>query len=460
LVTTATIATAKVPAVTGATFADDTVTLTGTSAAGSIVFVYEGLALVGQVLADSTGEWSMTGAAALGAFHSYGVAAVDADGDVRQSTSDYVPTATPVPPPVKPTDPPPVTPTDPPTDGSFIYVVAGDSPATIQSKLNSLQVGGTLVFQGNTTFDLRGTTITGKSGVTILADGVVNIVNGPGAGTSGAFDFSNMSDWTIRGRAPGQGFVFDGSLVNAVRARDWAVGNCTFNNQSSNGYDGSAIRMNNGSFGTVINNDFNNVQGNVLGMYSIDNITFDGNHFTDCRQPISIQEPSNADRSLGRNILITRNVFLGTERAAIEVGPSSAGAEYFSNLTVSDNFFDDFNNSGGAGTLLPISLVGHAAENTTVTGNFIRRGPTDAGEIAVAIEMAGSGDISNNTIVNFAFAILAYESGWNAHDNSVYNDGSSPFFGVGNNGRGTGTLGALNILSEVSVPSQPERSAW
>jgi hypothetical protein len=345
--------------------------------------------------------------------------------------------------------------------GDATHVIAGDSAATIQSKLNALQPGGTLVFQGNTTYDFQGTTITGKSGVTVWADGPVNIVNAPGAGTNGAFDFSGQSDWTIRGRAPGEGFVFDRSLVNATGASRWAVGDSTFNYQDSNGYDGSAIRMNGASFGTVINNDFDSAGGNVLGMYNLDNITFDGNHFVNCYQPISIQEPTTTDYSLGRNIVMTRNVFLGTQRAAIEVGPASTGSEYFSGLTVDNNFFDDSNNIGGPGTLLPISLVGQSAENTTVTNNFIRRGPADAGEIGVAIEMTGSGDVSNNTISNFAYAALAYQSAWNFHDNAVYNDGSSPYFGFANNGSGSGTFGPVTTLtSPPAVPNQPTRTSW
>jgi hypothetical protein len=344
-------------------------------------------------------------------------------------------------------------------DGSLTHVVAGDSVATIQSKLNALRPGGTLVFEGNTTFDFHGTTITGKSDVTILADGPVNIVNAPGAGTNGAFDFSGQSDWTIRGRAPGEGFVFDRSLINATEAKNWAVGDATFNHQASNGYDGSAIRMNGASFGTVADNDFNTAQGNVLGMYNLDNITIDGNHFTDCWEPISIQEPANADHSLGRNIAITNNVFLGTQRAAIEAGPSPNGAEYFSNLTVSGNFFDNFNDLGGAGTLLPISLVGQAAENTTVTNNYISRGPNDAGDIGVAIEMTGTGDVSNNTIANFAYAALTYQSGWNVHDNAVYNDGSSPYYGFANNGSGSGNFGSETTLNALVTPVLPTRSS-
>ena len=39
------------------------------------------------------------------------------------------------------------------------------------------------------------------------ADGVVTINGAPGARSAGAFDFGGMLSWTIRGRAPGQGFV-------------------------------------------------------------------------------------------------------------------------------------------------------------------------------------------------------------------------------------------------------------
>jgi hypothetical protein len=345
--------------------------------------------------------------------------------------------------------------------GPITDVLASDSPATIQSKLNALQAGGVLMFHGGTTYDFKGTTIIGKSGVTISTDGAVNIINAPGAGTGGAFDFSGKTDWTIRGKAPGQGFVFDRSLVNADNASHWAVGNCTFNNQAGNGYNGSAIRMNGASFATVINNDFNGVGGNVLGMYNLDNITFDGNHFTSCWEPISIQEPTSADKNLGRNIVFERNVFIGTQRAAIEVGPASSGAEYLSGLVVNNNYFDNFNNLGGPGTLLPVSLVGQASENTTITNNFIRRGPADAGDVGVAIEMTGTGNVSNNTIWNFTYAALTYQSGWNVHDNTVYNDGSSPYYGFANNGTGSGVSGPENVTSGApAVPGQPTRVSW
>ncbi len=344
--------------------------------------------------------------------------------------------------------------------GAITYVLPGDSTSTIQSKLNSVQPGNTLMFTSGA-YDFGGTTITGKSGVTLWADGQVVIDNAPAAGTSGAFDFSGQSNWTIGGDAPGQGFVFQGSLINATNAINWAIGNSQFNNETSNGFDGSAIRMNGASFGTIINNDFTGVGGNVLGMYNLNNITIDGNHFTNTFEPISIQEPTTDDASLGNNIVIERNVFIGTQRAAVEIGPASSGSEHFSGLVISNNYFDNFNNTAGEGTLLAISAVGQSSQNTTITNNFINRGSSDGGDIGVAIEMTGTGTVSGNTIANFSYAALTYQSGWNVSGNTVYNDGASPYFGFANNGSGTGTFGPETELSGLPAPPAiPTRLAW
>src|SRR5262249_20172069 len=137
----------------------------------------------------------------------------------------------------------------------------------VQAKLNSVPSGGRLVIPaGMTVGALRG-----KSGVTVEADGAVMV--------DGNWDFSGLTGWTVRGKAPGQGFVFQRARIDATGASQFAVGNNVFTGQPSNGFDGSAIQMNGASFGTVINNDFTNAQGNVLGMYNLDNVTFDGNHF-------------------------------------------------------------------------------------------------------------------------------------------------------------------------------------
>lgn len=346
--------------------------------------------------------------------------------------------------------------------GQITYVLPGDNAATIQSKLSSIQPGNSLVFVGGATYDFGGVSMVGKSGITVWADGQVIIKNAPGTGTHGAFNFSGQTDWTIGGKAPGQGFVLNGSLIDATNAGgNWAIGNCQFNNQQSNGYDGAAIRMDGASSGTIINNDFTAVGGNVLGMYNLNNIVIDGNHFTNCVEPISIQEPTNANTSLGHDIVIQRNVFLGTQRAAIEVGPASSGSEYFSGLVVNNNYFDNFNNTAGPGTLLAISLVGQSSQNSTITNNFIRRGPADAGEVGVAIEMTGTGVVAGNTIANFSYAALTYQSGWNVHDNTIYNDVSSPYFGFANNGSGSGSFGPETVLTGLPpTPAMPARLAW
>lgn len=345
--------------------------------------------------------------------------------------------------------------------GTVTYVQQGDSAATIQAKIDSVQPGGSLVFESGT-YDFGGATIVGKSGVTVWADGHVVIDNAPGAGSGGAFDFSGQSDWTIGGNAPGNGFVFNGSLVNATNASGgWIIGNCIFNNQQSNGFDGSAIRMNGASFGTIINNEFNGASGNVIGMYNLDHITIDGNYFLNCFQPISIQGPTTSDTAFGHDIVIERNVFLGTQRVAVEIGPATSGSEYFSGLIINDNYFDDFKNTVGEGTLLAISVVGQSSENTTITNNYIGRGPTNSGEVGVAIEMTGTGHVSGNTIVNFSYAVLTYQSGWNVYDNVVRNDGSSPYYGFANNGAGSGVFAAS--LETAGLPANraiPSRVSW
>jgi hypothetical protein len=140
--------------------------------------------------------------------------------------------------------------------GDIIMVDSSDTIAAIQTKLNSIPTGGTLAFPANSTFNFNGRTVRAKSGITVLANGPVTINGAPGPGTAGAFDFGGMSNWTVRGKAPGQGFVFDGTLVNADSSTNGAVGCCIFNNAAANGLNGSAIRMTGASSLLVINNDF------------------------------------------------------------------------------------------------------------------------------------------------------------------------------------------------------------
>lgn len=86
--------------------------------------------------------------------------------------------------------------------GSITYVQQNDNAATIQAKINSVQSGSSLAFESGTC-DFAGATIAGKSGPVVIN-------NAPGAGSSGGFDFSGRTDWTIGGNSPGNGFIFNG----------------------------------------------------------------------------------------------------------------------------------------------------------------------------------------------------------------------------------------------------------
>jgi hypothetical protein len=339
-------------------------------------------------------------------------------------------------------------------DGKGRVLYQSSAPGDdVQAKLNSVPSGGSLVIPAGVTVGA----LRGKSGVTIESDGAVTV--------NGNWDFSGLGGWTVRGKAPGQGFVFQGVRIDATGASRFAVGNNVFTGQPSNGFDGSAIKMNGASFGTVINNDFTSAQGNVLGVYNLDNMTFDGNHFTNCWQPFSIQTPAPPNPSFGRNIVIQRNVFLGTQRAAIEVGPNATGWEYFSGIVVDNNYFDSFNNAGGsnADALLAISLVGQASINTTVTNNFIRLGPKNAGS-GVAIEVTGTGLTKNNVIWGWRFAGFTYQNGWTVRDNVQYQVATQWYANTSNTPVGTvynGTFANNQMIGmEPADPGWPARIPW
>ena len=339
----------------------------------------------------------------------------------------------------------------PATAGNAVVVAPSDTIAAIQAKVNSVPAGGTLEFPANSVFNFNSHTVRGKPGITVLAKGPVIINGAPGPATAGAFDFGGMSSWTLRGRAPGQGFVFNNTLVNADGSKQGAVGHCVFNNVASNGLNGSAIRMTGASFLLVINNDFNGCQGNVLGQYDWDNIRLDGNHFTNCWQPLSINQ--GTDRTRGRNIQFIRNIVSGERRAGFETGGdvSDGGpGQHFHNLLIDNNWFVDLGAfvPNGAG---PLSIVARANTGTKVTNNFFRLGPINAKAYSEAIEIYGPVEVSGNLIEDFATPFAVYGSGWTIHDNNLFNCGDPPA-GSGSNNR---KLGA-----RPTDPPQPVRIAW
>jgi hypothetical protein len=330
------------------------------------------------------------------------------------------------------------------TAGNAVAVAPSDTIVAIQAKLNSVPAGGTLEFPANSAFNFNGQTVRGKSGITVLAKGPVTIDGAPGPGTAGAFDFGGMSSWTLRGRAPGQGFVFNNTLVNADGSKQGAVGHCVFNNVASNDLNGSAIRMTDASFLLVINNDFNSVQGNCLAQYNWDNITVDGNHFTNCGQPISVAQAN--DTSRGRNIKLVRNVVSAQHRSGFEmIGDGVDG--YLSNLLIDNNWFVGIVEQPATG---PVSIVVRRQVGTKITNNFFRLGPIILA-YSEAIEIVGPVEVSGNLIEDFVSPFAVYGSGWNIHDNNLFNCGAPPA-GSGPNNRKLGT--------RPTDPPQPTRIAW
>jgi hypothetical protein len=346
------------------------------------------------------------------------------------------------------------TPPSTPTVGNVVMVDPSDTIVAIQTKLNSVPAGGTLAFPGGSSFDFNGRTVRAKSGITILANGRVTINGASGPGTAGAFDFGGMSNWTIRGKAPGEGFLFNGTLVNADNATNGAIGCCLFSNTAANGLNGSAIRMTGASSLLVINNDFFHCGGNILGQYDWDNVTVDGNHFTgqpgQIAQLASIDNGTNPHR--GRNIVFTRNIYQNVQRTGIETGgdDDNGDGQVFTNLVIDNNWFVDLVFPPGDGAP-PVSVVARGAKGLKITNNYFRRGNAKPGQYTEAIETASKIDlpeISGNLISGFTKPFATYALGANIHDNKVFA------------ARNPVPAGNMVLATRPPDPQQPQRIDW
>ena len=332
-------------------------------------------------------------------------------------------------------------------------VNAGASIDALQNAVNAWTSGSLVLSAGG--YNFGGRSLRLKNNIVLWADGICTINGAPGAGSAGAFDGSSLSGWTIAGNAPGQGFVLNGSMVNATSASNFVVACVIFNNQPSNGYDGSCVRLGSARNGVIVNCDFNNAQGNNLGMYSMSEINLDGGHFDGCRQPISYQ--FSTDGSNGNNMAVQRNTFERTTRACMEMGPDAQKQQKMNGLKVIGNWFDDFNPDQGTndqGASLPISLVATGATNSTCTDNFVRRGdrPLAVARPHPAIEFSGSGECTRNTDDSFTWEGFMYSSGYNYHGNTAFNAPWGCTVGVGG---GAGTIQPSTILS--SAPPKPPK---
>src|SRR5262245_12518174 len=220
-------------------------------------------------------------------------------GNSNVLTMNVMQSGTPVPP-----DPQPPSGTNAPPNPQT-QVAVGEAISSIQTKINNCPSGGSVVFAAGA---YPAGNLRLKAGVTLWANGSCTM--------GGSFDGSSLAGWVIAGRDPGQGFVLSGgSRINASGASNYVVACCTFNGQTSNGYNGSAVMVGSSRGGVIVNNLFAGCQGNTIGMYYPDQLTLDGNVFTNNRQSISFQ--FKTDQSCGNKMYVWRNTFTGNSRAAM-----------------------------------------------------------------------------------------------------------------------------------------------
>lgn len=333
-----------------------------------------------------------------------------------------------------------------------VFVSPGMTLAQIQTALNSVPPGGSLVFNPGT-YDFAGGTLNGQSNLTIWALPTVTINNALGANGIG---MGGLSNWTVRGATPGA-LVLNGFALWADSCSNWIVGNCIFNNSPPGSGFASSIRCtdtNTGGVGTalIINCDFNNVYGDcVIGEFDWNNITIDGCHFTNVAQSVSI----NSDvGTWGANITFIRNITTGQNRAGFETG---GVGEPFSNLKIINNWFVN----GAGQTVPPISIVCGDQINTIVTGNYLFAGPNaqNVSNSSQAIEMAsdhaGAPAVvaTNNLIVGWLSALAQYPTNGGTMtfaNNKLYQNGDNALWAPGN----------TVLLANPGTPQPPRRVRW
>ena len=207
-----------------------------------------------------------------------------------------------------------------------------------------------------------------------------------------------------------RGLTFERGSIDLSNSQSVTVVDCTFRGGDK------AIMVDNATEAAIINNDFRQVAGGVISGWGVDRSVFSGNHFYDCGQCINLD--FNNDRSRGRDIVIERNIFTGTMRMPVEVGPLQA---YTENLIVRDNWASDFKNRGPdpgttMSTFVAYSIVPTYGKNSLIVGNYAIAGKNGRG--AIGIELDGSGQIYGNQIEDFNFGAVVYGTGFEVFDNS------------------------------------------
>jgi acetyltransferase-like isoleucine patch superfamily enzyme len=246
-----------------------------------------------------------------------------------------------------------------------------------------------------------------------------------------------------------RGLSFEGGGIDMSNSQSVTVGDCYFTGGEK------AINLNGSVNALIINNDFESVPGGSIMGWGADRATISGNHFRNCGQCITLD--FNNDPSRGRNIVIERNIFFGTRRMPVEVGPLEA---YTKDMIVRDNWAADFRNRGPdpgdtMSTFVAYSLVATRGVNTLITRNYAIAGSNGRG--AIGIELDGSGEIRDNFVEDFKYGAIVYGAGYNVHSNSFVN---TTIATVLDYSKRPGRIGANSTVPNAEASRQPERRPW
>jgi hypothetical protein len=307
-----------------------------------------------------------------------------------------------------------------------------DDTVAIQQAIDNAGVGNSIVFPRGT---YKISTLTVGAGRYLYApEGATIVGNMVARGPS----------TTIRG------LIFAGGRVDISGASGITIGNCIFNMSTA------SIKLDNSSNVLIINNDFNDnsAVGSIAG-WALDHATISGNHFVNCLQCISLDFTN--DRKRGHNIVIERNIFIGTRRMPLEVGPIGA---YTRDLVVRNNWAADFVNRGPdpgqkESTFVAYSVVPTYGVNSLIADNYADAGAHGRGRIG--IELNGSGTVTGNYTEAFDFGAIVYGMGFDVHDNNFVDTRDAV---VLNYAKEPGII-ATNSANPAKTPfPRPARVSW
>jgi hypothetical protein len=323
--------------------------------------------------------------------------------------------------------------------GEQIHVSNAMTTAAIQQAINSAGSGNTVIFGGSGTYNLDSNLILRSHTYFYAPDGCTIQGGGPGGLV---FNGDRLSYFTANG------FTFASQGVTAQRSTGCTVGNCTFHGDPPNS-DRIHVEFSGSVNFTAINNDHRNGTGNIYNAWDPTRSLLSGNAFTACNQGYNIcfnAPPSTA----ARDITIELNKFIGIGRMAIEFGGDQNGDP--ANTRIIGNWADDF---AANEQRVAYSIV--RGLNTTISGNFARLGPINAGKTSIGIELSGSGVVIDNDIRDFAWGVIFYSPVSTVTNNQISGWIYNQVLDYRNSGAG---ISGNSDDRNAPIPPQPTRREW